>query len=188
MAVKGSNFRWFLVIEALVGLAMVLASFAMIDALGGNLSGTLTYWSFLVGGFALVTFAADRIYAAHRLADLSSALKIILHWAGVLVALNAALYFATSGRMAAEDMGLVGGLVLGVGTFLAGVHVNWRLMVVGAAIVAETHLVAYIEEHVWFTVGVMAVTITVIALGSLLSGRIRHSATTGSTADASAVV
>ncbi len=127
----------------------------------------------MVGVFAIVAFISDRMHTDHRIADLSSATTICLHWLGVLLAIQLVYYFAAAGRMANLDTGLANGLVLALGTFLFGVHGNWRFMVVGLALAAATAGVAFVQEYIWMLFIIAAVAIVVIFFGAKLVKRYR---------------
>jgi len=163
-----------MVVEVIIGLAMLVLSFMAIGASDDTALGAKTYWSLLVAVFAVATFIIDRMHTGHSFADLGSAWKIVLHLAGVLAAIHLVFYFTSTGRMAIADTGLSIGLVFGLGTFLAGVHVNWRLMVVGVAVACATAVVAFVEQHMWFLVGLGVLAAIVLIVGSMLVRSIRR--------------
>lgn len=137
------------VIEAGVAAVLLALAFSAIAASDVSAVRTHLYWSLLVVVFAAVAFVVERLHPRPGSGGVRGALGIALHWAGVLVAVQLVYLLVASGRMANADTGLCCGLVLALGTFLAGVHGNWRLLVVGAALGAATAGVAFVEEYVW---------------------------------------
>jgi hypothetical protein len=97
------------------------------------------------------------------------ALLTVVHWIGVLATILLVYLFIDAGRLNNADTGLLNGVVLALGTFLAGVYGTWRLAVIGAAIGLATAAVAFSEQYMWVLIG-----LGIVALAALyLVGRIR---------------
>jgi hypothetical protein len=95
------------------------------------------------------------------------------------VTIQLVYYFVASGRFANADTGLANGLVLALGTFLAGVHGNWRLVVIGIALAVAAAAVAFVEEYLW-----VLFTVAILAIGALVFGaRLIHRRTQGGAGD-----
>ena len=159
------------ILETIIGVLMLAVSFGAIASSDVSPAGTHFYWSILVVVFGLICFAADRTYTSHRLTDPRSALAIFLHWLGVFIAIQLVYFFVASGRMDNAETGLSCGLILALGTFIAGAHGNWRLLVGGAALGAATTTVAYVEEYVWLLAGIVLVASLALVFGSHLVAR-----------------
>lgn len=101
--------------------------------------------------------------------DTRSVFAILLHWFGVFCAIQLVYYFVASGRMANADTGLANGIVLALGAFLAGVHLNWRFLILGAAIGAAAAGVAFVEEYLWILLGIAILAIVSLLLGTRLT-------------------
>ena len=155
-----------LLIESLVGLALLILAFFAIASSDVSATGSRSYWNLLLLIFAITAFASDRIHTEHSLADMRSVLTISLHWLGVFVAMQLVHYFVTTGRMANADTGLTNGLVLALGTFLFGIYSNWRMLVIGVALALATAGVAFIEEFIWFLVIIAVVAILILYFGA----------------------
>ena len=54
---------------------------------------------------------------------------------------------------------------LALGTFTSGVHTNWRLTVIGAALGLGTVAVAYMEQYLWILFA-----LALLALGLIIFG------------------
>ncbi len=96
-------------------------------------------------------------------------IALALHWIGVFAAMLLIYYFTTSGRFANANIGLANGLILALGTFLNGVHGNWRFMVVGGALGFGTLVVAFTEEYLWILFGIAVLALVVLVAGSRIA-------------------
>ena len=67
------------VIEAVVGLTMLVLAFFAIASSDVSAEGTRTYWSLLLLIFAVVAFVSDRMHTDHGIAHVHSAVTIALH-------------------------------------------------------------------------------------------------------------
>ena len=73
----------------------------------------------------------------------------LLHWAGLLVAVRLVFEMLHKGRLDNENTGLVILLLLALSTFIAGIHLGWRLCLVGGFLGAALVAATYLEEYVW---------------------------------------
>lgn len=153
-------------VEGIIGAVMLGLAFAAIAASDVTATGTHVYWIGLVVIFALVAFAVDRLHVERRTSFARGALPIALHWLGVFLAIELVYFFVGSGRIANADTGLTNGLILALGTYLAGVHGSWRLIVVGVAIGLAAAGAAFLEEYLWVMFGIAVLAIIVLVLGS----------------------
>jgi hypothetical protein len=69
-------------------------------------------------------------------------------------------------------------LILAFGTFLSGVHSNWRLMLIGGALAVGTAGVAFIEEYLWVLLGVAVLALLVLVIGSRLARGVKQKLST----------
>jgi hypothetical protein len=134
-------------------------------------NSTHVYWIGLATLYGLVSFVIDRVHSEKGFADLRGDANIVLHWIGVIAALQLAHFFVLSGRMADADAGLTKGLILALGMFTAGSHGNWRLMVIGLAVGLATACVAAIKEYLWVLLGLAVATGLVLVYGGRLVRR-----------------
>lgn len=160
-------------IEASIGLVMLLLAFFAIAGSDVSAKSTQWYWSALVLLFAVVAFVSDRLHTEHDIADIKSGLTIALHWLGVFLAIELVHYFVSSGRIANADIGLTNALILALGCFLFGIHGSWRFIVIGAGLAAATWAVALVEEYLWVLFCVAIVAVACMVLGVRLIGRFR---------------
>jgi len=73
----------------------------------------------------------------------------LIHWVGLLVAVRLVFEMLHKGRLDNENTGLVILLLLALSTFLAGIHLGWRLCLVGGFLGAALVAATYLEEYVW---------------------------------------
>ena len=160
---------WRHVADLVVGGAMLALAFVGIAASDVSGTGSQTYWTILAVAFGIASYGLQWIHAGRDFGRTRGALAMAAHWIGVLAAVELVYLFIAAGRLTNADAGLLNGLVLALGTFLAGVHGGWRLAVIGAAIGSATIAVAWMEQYLWVLLG-----LAVLALGALfLVGRLR---------------
>lgn len=87
----------------------------------------------------------------------------LLHWIGLLAAV-ALIYFLfkRTGRIDYNQLALISLLALSLTTFLAGVHFDWRFMVVGLVLGACVAGAAFVEQFMWMIVIPIVVALVLI--------------------------
>jgi hypothetical protein len=110
----------------------------------------LQYWLCMVPVFGLTSVFVS--WKGER-SEGSSVFRIlgwqIMHWTPLALAIYLVFFLEQAGRLNREDAGLVSLLLLTVTTLSAGVHFDWRLLVVGLLLGVTTACVAFVEEFVW---------------------------------------
>ena len=76
-------------------------------------------------------------------------LRQVAHWSVLPIAIYIVYLMQATGRLNREDAGLVVLLSLAITTFLAGVHFDWRLVVLGVVLGAGALFAALVEEFFW---------------------------------------
>jgi hypothetical protein len=108
------------------------------------------YWIAMVPVFAGVSLFAGWSRARTRGQSVAAILRAqLLHWSVMPVAVYLVYLLQSTGRLNREDAGLVALLSLALTTFLAGVHFDWRLSVIGVVMAAGAILAALVEEFFW---------------------------------------
>jgi hypothetical protein len=129
------------------------------------------YWMAMVPVFGLAsTYTA---WSRARRAGVSGSAVIrkqIFHWLGLALAVQLIFMLQWTGRLNNADAGLVALLALGLTTFLAGVHFDWRLCLVGVLLGGVAALAALVEEYLWM---LLIPTVLVVAV---LVHRLRRAA------------
>ena len=146
-------------------LAMLLAAFGGVAYASGSATPNLLYWQVLAPVFGALCIAAGWNAAAGRGQRLRLVWTQAAHWAAFLIAML--MMFLPSVRGVVNDnaneIGLL--LLLGLGTFVAGIHAgSWRIIAVGAVLGASVPAVAILQQSaVLITVG--AVLVAVVGAG-----------------------
>ena len=110
----------------------------------------LYYWLVMVPVFAAAslytgwTRARDRGEGIHQILWRQS-----LHWLALALAVYLVFMLEETGRLNQEDAGLVALLALALTTMLAGVHFDWRLMLLGGLLGVTAACAAFVEEFFW---------------------------------------
>ncbi len=77
----------------------------------------------------------------------------LLHWLGLLAAIGLIyLLFEMTDRINSNQLALLALLSLALATFLAGVHFDWRFMVVGVILGAAVAGAALVEQVIWMII------------------------------------
>ena len=110
----------------------------------------LAYWLMMVPVFAAVSIATGWTRARRR-GEAGAVLvwKQVLHWVPLLLALYLIYALEATGRLNREDAGLVSLIAFALTTLLAGVHLDWRLAVLGALLGVTAAAAALVEEFFW---------------------------------------
>jgi hypothetical protein len=119
-----------------------------------------TYWISLVPIYGLLC-----IGTAWRMAPPGTSFgtaeigRQVLHWLGIAVALAVDYAIRGSGQEAGLAAGLNAMLLLALGCYLAGVHLQWLFAVVGMLLVVAGFVVVKFNEYLWliFVVGGIAI-------------------------------
>ena len=131
------------------------------------------YWTWMAPTFGVASVIAAWWRAVRRRESATTAaLRQILHWAGVSGAVYLIYLLQSTGRVANEAAGLAALLTIALASFLAGVHSDWRLMVIGGVLAITLVGFAILERIIWFVVlPLMAIMIIAVVL---YARRMRH--------------
>jgi hypothetical protein len=110
-------------------------------------TGGRYYWLALVLIYAAISITRTYLRARDQAQSLWSMIGAqVLHWVGVLVAINIILLFESSGvsdRGPAADYSL---LVLALSCYLAGVHFDWTFMLLGGILAVIAVGLGYLDQ------------------------------------------
>lgn len=129
------------------------------------------YWMAMVPAFGIASTIAA--WTRSQRAGIPGATVIrsqLFHWIGLALAVEVIFLLQRTGRLNDTDAGLVALLSLGLTTFLAGVHFDWRLCLVGLLLGGVVALAGLLEQYLW-----MLLIPAVLVVGILLV-RLRHKA------------
>jgi 4-amino-4-deoxy-L-arabinose transferase-like glycosyltransferase len=134
-----------IVVAVLLGLSII--GIGITDFARGQ---GLRYWLGMVPIFAAASIFASWKRTRSRGGRVTvTLLQQVLHWGALALAVCLVYVFARTGRINNADAGLVALLALALTTFLAGVHFDWRLAVLGAVLGAAAACAALLEQFFW---------------------------------------
>jgi len=112
------------------------------------------FWVAMVPVFGLTSLYVGWTKARNRGEGISRIIWVqLLHWIGLLAAIGLIyLLYSTTGRIDNNQLALLTLLSLALATFLAGVHFEWRFMVVGVILGAAVAGAALIEQVIWMII------------------------------------
>jgi hypothetical protein len=122
------------------------------------------YWAGMAPVFGLVSLFIGWSKARRRGEGVSRIIRVqILHWAGLFAAIVLIyLLYDPAGRITNNQLGILCLLALALTTFLAGVHLDWRFMLVGILLGACVAGAAFVEQFIWMIIIPIAVAIFLI--------------------------
>jgi hypothetical protein len=99
----------------------------------------------------------------------------LMLWLGLLLAVRLVYLLLNTGRLDNENTGLIILLLLALTTFFAGIHLGWRLCLVGGFLGTALVAATYLEEYVWILliIGLLVLAIVFI-LKRYAGGGIRN--------------
>ena len=114
------------------------------------------YWMSLVPIYGLFCVWTAR---ARTGSGSKAMLRQVFHWVGVAVAIGIDFAIRGSGEESGTAAGLSALLILALGCFLAGVHLEWLFVVVSVFLTLALFVVYKAQEYVWYfvAVGLLAV-------------------------------
>ena len=155
--------------------AMLATSFIGVAAAEFEWAHTRIYWSIITVLFGIGAFALVWVHR-HPETDMgATALKLVAHWLGVLVAVQLKFFLVIHNQITEGEAGLSLSLVLALGTFLAGVYLDWRLIVVGVALAIVAPLSALVQQNILFIIVIGVAALAIVLLGDRVRRRFLHS-------------
>lgn len=152
-------------VDVFIALVLLILSFVGVAWSDVSSVENQWYWSGLAIVFGVACFALQWMHADAETPIFKQGLRTALHWIGVLAAIQIIYVYVGAGRFTNEVTGLVNGLVLAIGAYLAGVYLGWRLLVIGVALGIALAVIALIEQY-FFVLAALAI----VAAGILILG------------------
>jgi hypothetical protein len=103
-------------------------------------------------------------------------IRQILHWLAIAVALGLDFVVRNTGEETAKAAALNAMLLLALGCFLAGVHLEWHFAIVGVLLGLSMITVAKAEQYIWLTLVVVGLAVAALFGLSWLLRRGHHAA------------
>jgi hypothetical protein len=150
-------------VGAIAAIIMVLLALLGVGLTTTNSSVAPTYWISLVPLYgALCVFTAWRRH--DKQLERREVIRQVLHWVGIGVALALDFFIRGTGVETGVAAGLNAVLLLALGCFLAGIHLDWLFVLVGLLLGASLVVVAKADQYLWlmFVVGGLAIAAMVL--------------------------
>jgi hypothetical protein len=149
-------------IDILTACILLALNFYAIADSDVTAEGGQTIWS-VMGIVCLV--ASVLLICIHGQFQIMRLVRVVLHWIGVLCAIQLVYVFILAGRFVNADTGLTNGALIALGMLLCGIHTTWRLAVIGIALGIGTLVIAIIEEYALVLLGIGVIAAVAIFAG-----------------------
>jgi hypothetical protein len=155
-----SRHPWTLVTATAVGMALL--ALVGVGLAMSNSNAAQSYWIALVPIFGVLCV----LTAWYRGGDTrSTMLRQVLHWAGIGLAVGIDFaYIKKAGEQTAMAASLNSLLLLALGCYLAGVHMEWLFVLAGALLTLILVVVVIGEQYLPYLFGVGVVVIVLMVL------------------------
>ena len=161
-------------IAGAVAIIMVLLAMAGVAFIIENAAIAATYWTALVPLFGLMCVVIAWSRARREGARTSLVVHQVVHWLGIGLALALDFYVRAAREQSGTSTGLSALLLLGLGCFLAGVYLDWLLIVAGLLLFATFIVVAMFYQYVWLMLVIGPVALVVIVGAMWLTRKLTH--------------
>lgn len=149
--------------EAILSLLLI---FCFIGVAYTNFASvrSYTYWQWMIPVFAIAAIISEwSRYKQHDIDGYHFFRQQLLHWGAVFVAIKTIFLLHSIGRYDNDATALTLMVTMSLSTFIAGVYIGWRFLVLGLFITLATLLVAYLEAYIWVLIPV-AIGIVIIGV------------------------
>jgi hypothetical protein len=137
-------------IPMIVAAVMLLLALVGVGLTTSDRDIASTYWVILVPVYGLLCVGTAWYHSGPgRTFSRIAVARQVLHWLGIGVALWLDFMLRRSGEETGVAAGLTALLILALGCFLAGVHLEWMFAVVGALLTLTLILVTKADQYLW---------------------------------------
>ena len=140
------SWRWgtvvagIMIVLALIGVALTTT----------NSHHALTYWIWLVPVYGILCIGtAWRRGSEGIKRDTSLVIRQILHWLGIGMAMFLEFSIRSTGQETANASALNAVMLLALGCYLAGVHLEWSFALVGLLLTLIMYIIAKADQYQW---------------------------------------
>jgi len=149
--------------EALLSLLLILC---FIGVAYTNVASVRSYhyWLWMIPVFAFAAIISEwSRYRRHEISGYRFIHQQILHWTAVFLAIKSIFLLNQIGRLNNDVTALSLMITLSLSTFIAGVYIGWRFIVLGLFISLATLLIAYMEVYIWILIP-LAIGIVIVGI------------------------
>jgi hypothetical protein len=143
-------------LASLVAGAMILLAMIGVGLTTTNSHYARHYWVWLVPVYGILCVGTAWSRGSKGLKnDFSLVVQQIMHWLGVGIAISLDFLIRSTGEETSTTSGLSALLILSLGCYLAGIHLEWLFALVGILLTITLIIVAKAEQYQWiiFVVG-----------------------------------
>ncbi len=121
------------------------------------------YWLWMIPVFAIAAIISEwSRYKRHEIDGYHFIRQQVLHWGAVFVVVKSIFLLYQVGRYNSDATALTLMMTMSLSTFLAGIYIGWRFIVLGLFISLATLLLGYLEAYIWILI---PIAIGIIILG-----------------------
>ncbi len=125
------------------------------------------FWLWMIPVFAIAAIISEwSRYKRHEIDGYHFFRQQLLHWGAVFLAVKMVFLLNQIGRYNNDATALSLMMIISLSTFLAGIYIGWRFLVLGLFIALATLLIAYMEAYTWILI---PVAIVIVILGVLVA-------------------
>jgi hypothetical protein len=157
-------------VASVVGVIMVLLALLGVGLTTTSSAAASTYWISLVPIYGLLCVSLAWVRARNDPGVRRPVvIRQVFHWLGIGVAVGLDFYIRGTGVETSTAAGMNALLLLALGCYLAGVHLEWLFVLVGILLTLALLVVAKADQYLWliFVVGGLAVA-AMLTLGYFL--------------------
>lgn len=149
--------------EAVLGLLLAVSfiGVAYTDIEGVR---SLNFWLWTIPIYAIAAIVLEwSRYIRGEIDGFHFIRQQLLHWTAVFIAIKLVFILLNIGRLPSNAASYVLMTIMSLSTFLAGIYIGWRFIVLGLFIALATIFAAYLEAYVWVLIP-LAIAIILIGL------------------------
>ena len=162
---------WFhriIISEAVLSLLLALCfiGIAYTDIVGVH---SMNFWLWMIPVFAFASIILE--WSRYIRGDIDGFHFIhqqLLHWTAVFIAIKVVFVLLELGRLPTNAAAYILMTIMSLSTFLAGIYIGWRFLVLGVFIALATVIAAYLETYVWVLI---PIAIVIVLVGLYLGWR-----------------
>ena len=164
-ATKKSLLKRLFGLYEIILIVLILLSMIGIGITDFSPADSRLYWLAMVPVFAGACLILEWSRARGRGQKWTTIVRTqLLLWFGLLLAVFLVYFLLHTGRLDNENTGLIILLLLALTTFFAGIHLGWRLFIVGIFLGLALIGATYLEEFVWMFLIIALVVVAIFLL------------------------
>lgn len=169
---QGLGRNWRLGVDVVAALVLLGTTLVAVTSSLSTAGFASTLWLVLPAVFGIVAVGLSWLYAGPDFVLWRVALREAAAWIGVYLAIRVLLHFVGIGLFTAPVAGLACAVLMALATFLSGLHGQWRLLPIGAAMLGGTVVLAILEHNMWLLIGICLVGVALVVLAGRLQAMV----------------